>query len=506
MGKSAKSTLKLDVKPRASGVETDVVFVFQDKNGKAVGPRGHYQAVVGRLAKQGLLDGAKKTLHYLILGGKGGRHHVLFAGAGKEADQTEENFRQLGAVTWKRLVSEKAKSAAIHLEGVTNGAFVRAFAEGILLAGYSFTKYRTSKSEEKPGPKEIHFVSEDAEFRKEVARDLVLAQATRDSVFLGRDWSNEPSNIGTPEYFAKEARQIARAHGLKCTILNEAACKREKMNLFLSVGQGSAREGYVVVWEYVPKGVRSPRTVALVGKGITFDSGGISIKPSSRMEDMKHDMSGAATVLGAVLLAARMKVRNRVIAIAAFTENMPGGDATQPGNVITARNGKTVEIINTDAEGRLILADVLDYACDFKPDVIVNAATLTGAVGVALGKQCCAILGNDQRLLGEVKAAAAATGERVWELPLWDEYLEDMKSEVADLRNSANDSNGGTIRGGIFLKQFVRKGVPWVHMDIASMAYGLTKLPYNPPNGATGMYVRTLAEFCSRFDGLKGEK
>jgi leucyl aminopeptidase len=217
------------------------------------------------------------------------------------------------------------------------------------------------------------------------------------------------------------------------------------------------------------------------------------------MEEMKHDMTGAATVMGAMLLASAWKVPNRVIGIMAFTENMPDGNAIQPGNVLTARNGKTVEIINTDAEGRLVLADVLDYAQDMKPDAVINIATLTGAVAVALGKQCCAILGNEELLIDSLRRAGEVNGERIWQLPLYDEYFDDLKSDTADMKNSANNANGGTIRGAIFLKQFIRKGVQWAHLDIAATSTEMGHLSYFPKKGASGLYVRTLAQFAADF-------
>jgi leucyl aminopeptidase len=339
---------------------------------------------------------------------------------------------------------------------------------------------------------------------QQIASELQQVQASGAAIRVTRDWSNEPSNFGTPEYFAAEAKRLAKEYGLKCTILSEADAAKEKMGLFLGVGQGAEREGKIVVLEYTPKKSdkkpkKNVKTIAFVGKGITFDSGGISIKPSMRMEEMKHDMTGAATVMGAILLASEMKVENRIIAIMGFTENMPSGNAIQPGNVLVSRAGKTVEVINTDAEGRLILADLLDYAQDFKPDAIVNAATLTGAVTIALGKHCCGIMGNDEQLIGAVKRAGESSGERIWELPLFDEYFDDLRSDYADMKNSANDGLGGTIRGGIFLKQFIKKGVKWAHLDIAATAWGVTHFSYIPKKGASGIYVRTLAKFAADF-------
>jgi len=252
--------------------------------------------------------------------------------------------------------------------------------------------------------------------------------------------------------------------------------------------------------EYKPKTVsKKTKTVVLVGKGVTFDSGGISLKPSPRMEEMKHDMTGAATLMGTIVLAAKLKSPNRIVAILAFTENMPAGNAVKPGDVVTSRSGKTVEIQNTDAEGRLVLADVLDYAEKFKPDVMLDAATLTGAVAIALGKQCCAVMGTDQKVVDQLVSLGAEMNERIWQLPLYDDYIDDMRSEYADLKNIGGARMAGTIKGGIFLKQFVKSSIPWAHLDIACTAWDMGHVPYHPKKGASGAHVRTLARFVSEY-------
>jgi leucyl aminopeptidase len=258
----------------------------------------------------------------------------------------------------------------------------------------------------------------------------------------------------------------------------------------------------MVVVEYNPKPVKgapAPKTLAFVGKGITFDTGGISLKPGARMEEMKHDMTGAATVFGAVLLASRLKVPNRVVGIMAFAENMPDGNAIVPGTVVTGRAGKSVEINNTDAEGRLVLADALDYAHDFKPDAIVNLATLTGAIGVSLGKYFSGLFANDDGLVRALKDACASQGEKLWEMPATDEYFDDLKTDSADMRNVAPDSYGGAIRAAVFLKQFIKPKQAWAHLDIATLANGVTYLSYIPKRGASGLFVRTLARLAADY-------
>ncbi len=497
----------------SKNVEVDVVGVFQESGGagkKALSLKGAYAPLVDRYRKGETFSGGSGSLQFVPFGGKKGAQHVLFVGIGQVTEVNLEKLRVAGGHVWNRLVAEKTKAAAIQLDALLEAKglpkdieglqLARAFAEGMVLAAYSINTYKSAKSDKDAPAMRLTFLTKDKALKAKLDTELEQVAAVGDAVHVTRNWSNEPSNIGTPEYFANEAKRLASEYGLKFRMLTEAQAIQEKMGLFIGVGLGSDREGRVVVLEYTPKKTDAlTKTVALVGKGVTFDSGGISIKPSMRMEDMKHDMTGAATIMGAILLAARWKVKNKVIAVLAFTENMPNGSAIQPGNVLTARSGKTVEIINTDAEGRLILADVLDYAQDMKPDVVIDAATLTGAVSVALGKYCCGIMGNDEELIAKLRAVGASNGERIWQLPLYDEYFDDLKSEYADMKNSANDGLGGTIRGAIFLKQFIRKGVPWAHLDIAATAYGVTHLSYLPKRGASGTYVRTLAQFAAEY-------
>lgn len=500
----------LEARTSSSGsVGADVIAVYQDGGKKAVPPHGSYGAVVTRLRKADTFSGKHGSTQFVRFGGKGAAESCCLIGFGAPADMSEEKARQAGGHVWSKLCAEKAKSAAILVDSFfdTKGlskdlahvGLVRAFAEGMVLGAYQFKKHKSKSDDKYNGPAKLTFVTKDKSLKQHLDGELKEVVAVAEAVQLTRDWSNEPSNYGTPEFYAEEAKRLAKQYGLKCTVLTEKEAEQEKMGLFLGVGRGAEREGRIVVMEYAPKGVEDAKTICLVGKGITFDSGGISIKPSAKMEDMKHDMTGAATVMGATILASMWGVHNRIVAIMAFTENMPDGTAIQPGNVLVSRSGKTVEVINTDAEGRLILADVLDYAHQFNPDAIVDVATLTGAVSVALGKYCCAVLGNDEQLVESVRRAGDVNGERIWELPLWDDYFDDLKSDTADMKNSANDANGGTIRGAIFLKQFIKKGTAWAHLDIAAVAYGVTHLPYMPKKGASGAYVRTLAQLAADF-------
>lgn len=457
------------------------------------------------LQKHGVFTGAAKSASF-IRGSYIEKINLMFVGLGNKKDSTFETARQSGAIAYGKVSAEKVKTLGIDVDSLLKAAgkdqtagVLCAFLEGFYLASYSYDKHKsTPKNNQKL--ESISLVSADKKNDSWLAELTHKVLVTVDCTFLTRDLANEPSNFGTPEFYAKTVEKLCKDYGLKCKVMDEAACKKENMNLFLSVGNGSTRESYAVIMEYAPKtGAKTAKTLSLVGKGVTFDSGGISIKPSMKMEDMKMDMTGAATVIGATLMAARLDAKHKIITVLGFCENMPGNNATQPGNVITTRSGKTVEVINTDAEGRLVLADILDLAQDYKPEVVVNTATLTGASTVALGKLASAWFSNDDKLTKQFLDASCKTEERIWQLPLWDEYFEDLKTPWADMANSANDAAGGTIRGAIFLKQFIRPGQKWAHLDLANRAYDQGFLPYNPRKGSCGVYVRTFAEFVLNY-------
>jgi len=445
------------------------------------------------------------------LGGLRKAKNLLFVGLGKEKKNYDfasksERLRQIGGAIARKLVAEKQSSANVVLDSFLNSASntnvdvqngAQALAEGIGLACYRFDKYFSKKKEQ--APLEINFVANDAKKQALAEKGLERARATIAATHLARDLGNEPSNELTPKLLAESAHKVAGQLGLKCQIFAEADLKKEKMGLLLGVGQGSAHPPRLIVLEYSPKAAKKAKTVALVGKGITFDSGGISIKPSSRMEDMKHDMCGAAAVIGAICLAALNKVEHRVIAVVAAAENMPSGQAICPGNILVSRAGKTVEITNTDAEGRLVLADALDFVQDLNPDYIVDAATLTGAVSITPGKACSGLMANDAGIVKKLRDAALDSGERVWELPMYEEYFDDLKSDYADMRNSGDTASHGTAKGAKFLEQFIRKGVRWAHLDIAAVAYNLGSIPYMAKKGATGYGVRLLNGFLSEI-------
>ncbi|MGH7673204.1 MAG: leucyl aminopeptidase, partial [Gemmatimonadales bacterium] len=367
--------------------------------------------------------------------------------------------------------------------------------EGAAQGGWQFTELKQPGEDQQPPLEAVELVVDSTE-RSDAEVGRRVGEAIAAGHRFTRTLQMQPGNVCTPSYLAEQAGNLAKAHGFGLTVLDRAQLKKEGMGALLAVAQGSAEEPRFIVLEHRGAGDQAP--VALVGKGVTFDSGGISIKPAQNMEDMKFDMSGAAAVLGAFEALGRLQLKLNVVGLIPATENLPSGTAVKPGDVVKSHFGKTIEIINTDAEGRLILCDALSFARRFKPSAVLDAATLTGAVVVALGHHAIGIMGNDEALLAEVRDAGERAGERCWPLPLWDEYRDLLKSEIADVKNSGGRS-AGTIAGGWFLREFV-EGFPWVHLDIAGTAYtegeGSTQ-----SKGPTAVGVRLFTEFLLKRAG-----
>lgn len=448
------------------------------------------------LLKSGELTGFTNQTALVHTRGKIPAKRVLMVGLGKKKDVKLDTVRQALATASKRVRQTGARTwtAPIHGGAVSRVPLVdlaQALVEGALLGSYQFAVYRSNDHEEPPPPKQLTLVAGVSgalpDIKAGVRRGLATAEATR----FVRDLCNHPSNVMTPSRIADEARTLGRQAGVKVTVLERRAIKKLGMGALLAVARGSHEPPKFIILEYNGAG-RSAKPIVLVGKTITFDTGGISLKPSENMERMKADMTGGAEVLAAVCTAARLKLPLRVIGLLPATENMPGGRAIKPGDIVTTLSGKTVEIQNTDAEGRLILADGLAYATRYKPAAIVDIATLTGACVVALGQFAIGMLGNDDAIKARLAQSGQKTGERVWEMPLWDEYFEQLKSDVADMRNIGG-RGGGMITAGLFLSKFVG-GYPWVHLDIASTDWSERERPYIP-KGPTGIGTRLLIQY-----------
>ena len=432
-------------------------------------------------------SGATRLLHTL---GKLPAERLLLVGLGKKKEFTRERLRQAAGNAVQALRSARVASFSSALHQATDlPQAIETVAVGMLLGSYSFELYKTKEKEERFAFEALSVVvgteAEAQALRPLLDRVGILCEGVK----LARDLVSHPGNVVTPEFLAQAAQEMAERNALECRIYQQEELELMGLNALLGVGKGAAVPPRLIVLQY--HGGKG-RPVVLVGKGITFDSGGISIKPGAGMEEMKTDMAGSAAVLGTMEAAARLKLPVNLVCIIPTAENMPDGKAFKPGDVLTSVSGTTIEITNTDAEGRLILCDALHFGLQFKPAAMVDLATLTGACVVALGHEASGLMGSDQRLIDALKRAGEETGERVWQLPLWEEYGEVMKSDIADLKN-AGSRDGGSISAGWFLKQFVGD-TRWAHLDIAGTAWTDKARPYSP-KGATGVGVRLLIEF-----------
>ena len=421
---------------------------------------------------------------------------LLLVGLGERSSFTLDRLRRIAATAARRARSLGAQDAALALSEPENAgveASARAAAEGATLGLYRFTRYKTGEGTRSAGPDReldaFELVLDDPADEEAASRGAELGVSVAAAALLARDLANEPSNTATPEHLADQAREIAARHGMGVEVLDRSGIEDDGLVGLAAVGRSAANGPRFIVLEHRKGGDEAP--LVLIGKAVTFDSGGISIKPTSGMEDMKFDMSGGAAVLGAMEAVGALDLPLNVVALVPATENLPGGGAFKPGDVLRMHSGKTVEILTTDAEGRLILADALSYAGRYATAAVVDCATLTGACHVALGDYASGLMGNDEALIAEIQTAGEATGERAWPLPLFDEYTEQIRGDVADLKNSGG-RYGGALTAGAFLKEFA--DFPWAHLDIAGTAYGKKGNAYTP-KGATGVPARLLVEF-----------
>jgi leucyl aminopeptidase len=443
--------------------------------------------VLTSLIETGEFIGKASESAYVHSTGEMKARRLLLLGAGKRDEFKADNVRRMAGVAARTLRGKKARTFAfLQRFGLDASECAQAATEGALLALFEPDKYHTSdKTESHLDQMMIATDGNELDATKTgIERGRIIAEATN----FGREVINEPSNVMTPTEMANKAAEVAKAYGLTLDVLDEDQMRELGMGSLLGVAQGSAEPAKLIVLSYKPK-TKSDETVAIVGKGVTFDTGGISIKPADGMEKMKYDMAGGATTIAAMRAIAQLKPSVNVLGIVPATENMPGGRAQRPGDVVRAMTGKTIEVINTDAEGRLILADAVAYARKLGATKIVDLATLTGAVSIALGDVYVAILGNNQEWVDTVMAAAKKSGEKFWQLPLDKEYREQIKSEIADIKNIGG-RKAGTITGAYFIREFV-EDTPWVHLDIAGTAWNESTKPYLAI-GPTGVCVRTL--------------
>lgn len=478
--------------------EAIVIGVFEEDKGLTVGSAllsgAERKEVTKRLLAKEFKGGKAESLTLRSCGPVAGEA-VWVAGLGKREKFGPESARKLGAALLKKAKADKWATVRVDGETVYAAAGrdgVQALCEGILLADYRFDRYFSKKKNSNPAPERIEISFSDKAAAAAAQEALNTARVIAEGVTLARDFANEPPNVIYPQAYAERIRKAAVEAGVRCEIFDEKKLAALKMGGILGVGKGSERKPRLVVLEYKPVKARAGQPVVLVGKGVTFDTGGISLKPGKSMDEMKFDMSGSAAVAAAVITAAKLRLPVHVIGLTPLAENMPDGAAQRPGDILTCYNGKTVEVLNTDAEGRLILADALAYAEKFKPRYLIDIATLTGACAAVLDYVGSGVMSNDPELVAKLKSAGDKAGERLWEFPLWEEYDEFIKGTYADIQNISR-RQAGVQTSGMFLKNFAGHA-KWAHLDVAGTAWSQTPRDYNAV-GATGVGVRLFIEF-----------
>jgi len=460
--------------------------------------------IITEVLSAGDFTGKHKELLLLRPKNQSSIKRLLLLGLGAKADINLESIRQAAGEAATYVRNLHIEKMTFHLPafpldlGMGIDELCRTLAESSILALYTFEQYKKSEPKEKKEIKEITLWVDKPSLSKRIASIIPQSQIIAQATCYARDLVNQPSNIMVPQFLASEAEKLAADMGFEYNIIDEEEMKKLKMGAFISVAQGSREPSKLIILKYNFK-QSNLQNIALLGKGVTFDAGGLCLKPDKNMWEMKGDMAGAAVVLATLKAAAQLKLPLKLSVIIPATENMPSGSAARPGDVARSYSGKTIEIINTDAEGRLILADALSYALNFKPDVLIDVATLTGACVIALGNIAIGLLGNNDTLKQRIKKAGETTYERVWELPLWKEYYDQIKSDIADIKN-VGGKKAGAITAAAFLSHFVKE-IPWAHLDIAGVFWYDKSKPYIP-KGATGIGVRLLIELLSNWEKL----
>ena len=453
------------------------------------------RGLLSEVVKSEKFEGKPEQIAYVHTAGRLPVKRLLIVGLGARKELNAERVRRAAAAALRRSrdLGAKIVSAALLGEGLSPKVRAQALAEGALLGTYTFDRYKREKNQK--AVEELRVVDPPGRLDVQVRAGLRLGEIFATATCFARDLVNEPANQVTPSYLAKVATQIAKDGRLRLKIYDRAECQKMGMGAYVGVAQGSEEAPKFIHLTYAPAR-KARRRVAVIGKGITFDSGGLDLKTADGMLRMKDDMAGAAAVLGLFQALPRLKPAVEVHGLIAATENMPSGTAQRPGDIVRALNGLTVEIGNTDAEGRLTLADALAYAAKHvEPDEMIDMATLTGAVVIALGQGVSGVMASHDGLAGRVLAAAEGAGERMWRLPLHDEYKEGLKSDVADLNNISSQRGAGAIVAALFMREFTA-GIPWAHLDIAGTAFTERELPLGP-KGATGVTVRTLLGYLT---------
>lgn len=493
---------KMKIGAETGRTEYDALAVLVTKQQmKEGGVNPAWDSLLQELHDKGLFQGTPERCYTVPVPVDGSYCTLILTGR-TEGPMTSEQLRVAAAQAARAAVKIGAAKLGVEIPPTMMSFTVeqdteeaaQALAEGIILGCYRRKQYRKDH-EEKEGLKEVHFFMKeepaDSGFQAAWELGINIGQAVAEATCLARDLTNLPGNMLVPEGLAQEALALAQRHGMEAYALDEKQAAEQGMGGLLAVGKGSANPPRMIVIKY--QGTESwDRVIGLVGKGITFDTGGISLKRAAGMEEMISDMGGAATVLGVMEALGRIRPKVNVVMVIPSAENMPNGNAFKPGDIVTTFSGRTIEVLNTDAEGRVVLADGVSYAKELGAERIIDVATLTGAVEVALGKVATGAVSNDETLLQQLIASSRRAGEKVWPLPSYPEYWDMLKSDVADVKNSTGRL-GGAITAGLFIGTFA-DGLPWVHFDIAGTAF-LTKESGVDPKGASGVLVRTLTDW-----------
>jgi len=423
---------------------------------------------------------------------------LVLAGLGPDSEIDHDSYRQAAGTLAGLRALKRSTSVAVRMDDDEDPEMAAAIVEGFLLGGYKFREFMTGHDNDEGRTESLVFFGRNRRRTARLMKSAGRGEIIADGVMTARGLAAYPANRLTPSMFASRAKKLAQAHGFECTVLDEKKIRSEKMGALLAVAQGSKEPARFLILEYQGKRSAS-KPIVLVGKGVTFDSGGLSLKQPAGMIEMKGDMQGGAIVLAAIVTAARLGLRRRIVGLIPLAENMPSSKAIRPGDIIKSRKGKTIEIINTDAEGRLILADALDYANNFNPEAVIDIATLTGGALYVLGYSGAPVTGNHAGLMDAIREASSATAERVWEMPIWDDFRERMKSPLADLKNSGGKP-AATMTAAAFLENFIGDW-PWAHIDIAYVDVEPEGRPYIP-KGTTGIGLRLLVELLSKWKRL----
>ncbi len=474
-----------------AGIKAPAVIFVTEEDVKSLKKKDKLHDLILPLVHAGEVKGEKDEMVLVHTQKVVDASHVILIGLGKEKDISVERLRRATALAVKKIKAMKQDVFAIEVNAVlkTEDA-VHAIVESLLLTNYDFAKYKTEAKEKQKEIKQVYLSVKKTDFLKGIVAE---AQIVCGATNMVRDLQNENADIVNSLYLEGVARDLAKKNGLKIKVFTEKEIEKMGMGLLMAVGKGSSYPQRFIILEY--EGDKSAREkIALVGKGITFDSGGLNLKPTGFMETMKMDMSGVALILGTLKAASELKIRKNVIGVMPICENAIGSRSYKPGDVYISYSGKSVEIGNTDAEGRLILADALAYTeKNIKPTRIIDFATLTGAVMVTFGEFIAGMMGTDEKTMEKLKRAGDATYERVWELPVSEEFKDEVKSDIADVNNMNYGRNAGAIMGAAFLSKFVDK-TPWIHLDIAGTAWW-EKERYYTKKGGTGFGVRLMIEY-----------